>query len=275
MTSKVKRMMAESVAFFEEEKRPSGRSKDSIVKQRKVFSDCLEKGKNYDVSLYTQDSLKVLEKSFEQIVTEQKNVLPDIDTQSLQFQIEYMKSQFEVFREQANYHFLFNCLNMLSCLLVSDVKKAQLFLEEFSNIYRYVLVATERPLISLNEELEFIHSYLFLQQINFGENLTCVVNVPSELLHFLVPPLSLQILVENAIKHNTISQTSPLNIEITCEGEFLILKNMVQPKMSVTSTNMGQKILINRYALLSKLSPAFLVVNNYYVARIPLISKNI
>jgi len=271
MTNSTIKSTVESTVLFEEKNRSTRISNDRIVEQRIDIVDRLGNGMNTMESLYAKDSLQLLEKSFKKTVAEQTKVFPDVDIQFLRFQMEYMKSQFEVYREQVNYHFLFNCLNLLSCLMISDVKKAQLFIEEFSNIYRYVLKATEQPVVTLNEELGFIHSYLFLQQINLGKNLTYIENVPSGLLQLFVPPLSLQVLIENAIKHNIVSKTSPLSIEIACEEDFLIVKNKIQPKISVTSTSQGHKNLINRYALLGKLTPTFMVVNSYYVARIPLI----
>jgi two-component system, LytTR family, sensor kinase len=189
--------------------------------------------------------------------------------ENLQKQLSQIK--FEVLKSQINPHFMFNSLNVLSGLINVDVGKAQLFIDEFSHIYRYVLETIEQPVVTLNKELEFMRSYLFLQQIRYGNSLTYSVNIPSELLPMLVPPLSLQVLLENAMKHNIVNEEKPLKIEIYSEGDFLFIKNPVQPKISGTSTGLGLKNLIKRYALISKLEPKFKVEDNYYIARIPLI----
>ena len=186
-------------------------------------------------------------------------------------QEELSQIKFEVLKSQINPHFMFNSLNVLSGLINVDVARAQLFIDEFSHIYRYVLETIEQPVVSLNKELEFMRSYLFLQQIRYGENLTFTVNVTAELLPLVIPPLSLQVLLENAIKHNVVNESKPLKIEILSEDGFLIVKNNIQPKISGTSTGLGLKNLVKRYALVSKIEPSFKVVNNQYVAKIPLI----
>lgn len=184
---------------------------------------------------------------------------------------ELSQIRFEVLKSQINPHFMFNSLNVLSGLINVDVVKAQLFIDEFSHIYRYVLETIEQPVVSLNKELEFMRSYLFLQQIRYGESLTYSVNINAGHIQFLVPPLSLQVLLENAMKHNIVNEDKPLKIEIYSERNFLFIKNPIQPKISGTSTGLGLKNLIKRYALISKLEPEFKIENNYYIARIPLI----
>ncbi len=186
-------------------------------------------------------------------------------------QEELSQIRFEVLKSQINPHFMFNSLNVLSGLINVDVSKAQLFIDEFSQIYRYVLETIEQPVVSLSKELEFMRSYLFLQQIRYGKNLTFTVNIPVELFPLVVPPLSLQVLLENAIKHNIVNETKPLKIEILSEDGFLVIKNNIQPKISGTSTGLGLKNLVKRYALISKVEPLFQVVDNHYVAKIPLI----
>jgi len=186
-------------------------------------------------------------------------------------QQELSQIKFEVLKSQINPHFLFNSLNVLSGLINSDVAKAQLFIDEFSQIYRYVLETIEQPVVTLGKELDFMRSYLFLQQIRYGESLTYSVDIIAKQLQLLVPPLSLQVLLENAMKHNIVNEEKPLKIEIYSDGDFLNIKNLIQPKISGTSTGLGLKNLIKRYALISKLEPIFKVENNYYIAKIPLI----
>jgi sensor histidine kinase YesM len=157
-------------------------------------------------------------------------------------------------------------------LVSSDAQKAQLFIEEFSQVYRYVLETIEHSVSTLNKELDFMRSYLYLQQIRYGENLTYAVNIPASLMNSFLPPLSLQIVLENAIKHNIANESSPLHIDIYHETSYLIVKNRIQPKFSMgKSTGIGLKNLQKRYALISELPPSFNVENHFFIARLPLI----
>lgn len=190
-------------------------------------------------------------------------------------QEELSRIKFEVLKSQINPHFMFNSLNVLSGLINKDVTKAQQFIDEFSHIYRYVLETIEQPVTTLGKELDFMNSYLFLQQIRYGENLTYSVNIPAELLSLAMPPLSLQVVLENAIKHNIVNESKPLKIEIFSEGNFLVVKNNLQPKISQgASTGLGLKNLIKRYALICKPEPVFKVETNHYIAILPLIDTD-
>lgn len=187
-------------------------------------------------------------------------------------QTELAQIKFEVLKSQINPHFMFNSLNVLSALINKDVKKAQEFIDEFSMIYRYVLETIEQPVTTLGKELEFMRSYFFLQQIRYGENLTYSVNITAGLMELFLPPLSLQVVLENAMKHNIINQSKPLHIEISNEALTLVVKNNIQPKISKgTSTGLGLKNLIKRYAFISSLEPEFKVETSHYIARLPLI----
>ncbi len=187
-------------------------------------------------------------------------------------QKELLGMRFEMLKNQINPHFLFNSLNVLSGLINTDIKKAQLFIDEFSKIYRYVLEMIEQPVATLKDEAGFMRSYLFLQQIRYGSNLSFSVNLPSGMLSMKLPPLSLQTLLENAIKHNIVNEERPLNVEIFCENNYLIVRNNIQPKISGKSTGVGLRNLIKRYALICDMKPSFGISDNYYIAKIPLIS---
>ncbi|MGQ7869901.1 sensor histidine kinase [Sunxiuqinia sp. sy24] len=189
-------------------------------------------------------------------------------------QEELSQIKFEVLKSQINPHFLFNSLNVLSGLVSVDSAKAQLFIDEFSHIYRYVLETIEQPVVTLNKELDFMRSYLFLQQIRYGDSLTYEVTISVELLQQVLPPLSLQVVLENAIKHNIVNEIKPLKIELFSEDNFLVVKNNIQLKTAGTSTGLGLKNLEKRYALISKLAPQSMVVNNHYIAKLPLINPD-
>jgi two-component system, LytTR family, sensor kinase len=121
-------------------------------------------------------------------------------------------------------------LNVLSSLISKDTSKAQQFIDEFSQIYRYVIETIEKTVVTLKKELSFVRSYIFLQQIRYGENLNFTVNLPSDLLNLYMPPLSLQVVLENAIKHNIVNESHPLHINIFHDSFWLIVSNSIQPK---------------------------------------------
>ena len=186
---------------------------------------------------------------------------------------ENMVTRFEALKNQINPHFLFNSLNTLSSLVHEDVQKSEEFIDEFSNIYRYILDRQDKMVSSVAEEIEFIKSFFHLLKIRFGEALITDIKVEQEKLDYFIPTLSLQLLVENAIKHNRITKTQPLTIRIKVEDDFLIVTNNFQPRSEVTtSTKVGLNNLKERYAILCDvLTPAFLIDGDEYVAKIPLI----
>ncbi len=188
-------------------------------------------------------------------------------------QEELSQIKFEVLKSQINPHFMFNSLNVLSGLINKDVKKAQQFIDEFSHIYRYVLETIEQPVATLAKELDFTRSYLFLQQIRYGNDLSYSINISAGLLELLLPPLSLQVVLENATKHNIVNEKKPLQIEIYNEGRVLIIKNNIQPKISKgVSTGLGLKNLVKRYSMISAEEPEFTVETSHYIAKLPLIN---
>lgn len=188
---------------------------------------------------------------------------------------ELAQIKFEVLKSQINPHFMFNSLNVLSGLIHKDIDRAQQFIDEFSHIYRYVLESIEQPVTSLAKELDFLRSYLFLQQIRYGEYLSFTIDIPASLLEMVLPPLSLQVVLENATKHNIVNESKPLLIEIYNEGMFLAVKNNIQPRISNSmSTGLGLKNLVKRYSLISNLEPSFKIETNHYIARLPLIKTD-
>ena len=243
-----------------------------ISGRRGIIIDISER-KRYETGLLkAKQELEMVNNNLEHMVAERTHELMSANDQLLRVQKENLQSQFEILRQQINPHFLFNSLNVLSGLISKDVSKAQLFIDEFSHIYRYVLETIEQPVSTLSKELDFMRSYLYLQQMRYGENLTWTVNIPASLLELALPPLSLQVVLENAIKHNIVNEAKPLLIEIFSRDKALIIKNLLQPKISKgSSTGLGLKNLVKRYGLISSLTPVFSIENNHYVATLPLI----
>jgi len=185
---------------------------------------------------------------------------------------ELSRIRFEVLKSQINPHFLFNSLNVLSSLISQDTRKAQQFIDEFSLIYRYVLETIEKKVVSLSDELEFTRSYIFLQQIRYGENLVFGINLDAGLMDRWLPPLSLQVVLENAIKHNVIGGNQRLHVDIFAENGWLVIRNNLQRKISSgKSTGVGLVNLTSRYELISREKPSFKVEDGYYVVKLPLI----
>ena len=180
--------------------------------------------------------------------------------------------RFEMLKTQINPHFLFNSLNVLSGLISIDTARAQVFIEAFAGIYHYVLETLEKQVVTLEEELGFARSYMLLQQIRHGEQVTFTVHLPSGTLRMFLPPLSLQTILENAIKHNATKSSRPLEIRVTTDGMWLEIRNSLIPKTSgISSTGVGQKNLTRRYRMICDRVPVFMVENDEYVAKLPLI----
>ena len=181
-------------------------------------------------------------------------------------------NKFETLKNQLNPHFLFNSLNVLSSLIKRDTLKAQEFVDEFSSVYRYTLDVIEKPVIELKEELEFARSYLYLQRIRFEDAVLTEINVNASMLNKYVPPLALQTILENAFKHNKASAGKPLKLRIYNEGNVLIVTNNLQPKINLSdSKGVGLNNLKKRYEYLGNKEPQFLISENDYTAKIPLL----
>jgi two-component system, LytTR family, sensor kinase len=141
---------------------------------------------------------------------------------------QHVSSQLEGLRNQVNPHFLFNSLNTLTYLIPEDSDKAVRFVQQLSKVYRFILESRESGLIPLQEEVEFLNAYIFLQKERFGDNLHVQLADLSQASSVYIVPLSLQMLFENAIKHNVISTEKPLSIEVYMENDHLIVRNNLQ-----------------------------------------------
>ncbi|WP_308992438.1 histidine kinase [Mariniflexile litorale] len=182
--------------------------------------------------------------------------------------------QFETLRTQVSPHFLFNSLNALTSLIKTDKEKALRFTKEFSKIFRNTLELKKKNLTTLKEELEHVNAYLYLQKMRFDSNLNTNINIDSEFFYDYLPPFSLQMVIENAIKHNIITIESPLKIEIKTKDSFLVVTNNLQPRqITEDSTKTGVKNIISRYKYISELEPTFEVIDNLFYVKLPLIKE--
>lgn len=167
---------------------------------------------------------------------------------------EQIRSQFENLKNQINPHFLFNSFSTLIALIETDTDSAVEYVGELSNLFRSILEYKDQDIIRLEEELKIVENYYNLQRKRYGKNLILTLNIKPEFMSLKIPPMTLQMLIENAIKHNIISKDKPLDIEIFCDEkkEMLYVENNLQPmKENVVSTGTGIKNILNRYRLLT------------------------
>ena len=183
-----------------------------------------------------------------------------------------MQQQLDNLKGKVNPHFLFNSLNTLSSLIYIDPAKAEQFVEELSAVYRYMLKNNEDDLATLKEEIDFINSYFILIKIRFADGISTSVDVDQELNNYKLPAISLQILVENAIKHNIISKSEPLHISLSTQNETLVVSNNLQKKpQTLGSEKMGLNYIISKYALVNKKGVEIDEGQEYFTVRLPLI----
>ncbi len=163
---------------------------------------------------------------------------------------ENIASQYEALKNQVNPHFLFNTLNALSSLIYEDPDKAVQFINKFSDVYRYVLDSKDKEVIPLKEEIDFVRSYFYLLKTRYENNLE--VSIDDNLPDGFVPPMAIQLLVENAIKHNVIADDSHIRIDILREGDYIIVENNVKLKnINGKSSGLGIENIRSRYTFLS------------------------
>lgn len=159
-------------------------------------------------------------------------------------------ARYTALQSQLNPHFLFNSLNTLIAEIEYNPTNAVSFTRNLSNVYRYVLQCQDKALVPVAEELTFMKAYLFLHEVRLGNCITSEVEIPADCMDCLVPPLTLQLLVENIIKHNSITASKPLTIHIRVEGDYLVVSNVIHAKQSTTSSGVGLKNLSNRCKLI-------------------------
>jgi sensor histidine kinase YesM len=167
---------------------------------------------------------------------------------------ENLQSQLEGLKGQVNPHFLFNSLNSLSSLIADEPDKAEKFLDEMSKVYRYLLRNNEDGLATLDKEMQFIQSYFHMLKTRYGDGMDMEVNIDGQYLNYLLPPLTLQMLVENAVKHNMILKDSPLQILImtTNSGKLIVTNNLQRKTRNVSSNKVGLSNIVKKYQLMKE-----------------------
>ncbi len=174
------------------------------------------------------------------------------------FQIEIVKQerkqielQLKALKSQLSPHFLFNCLNTISSLIYKDENSAEKFIRRLAKMYDFTLKSYHQKLITVQQELDFVNSYIFLLQTRFKNKFSVVISVSDAVLLTKIPPLTLQMLVENAVKHNQLLQEKPLEILISSTKTAIIVENVItKTPLNVTSFNIGLNNINSRYLLL-------------------------
>jgi sensor histidine kinase YesM len=191
-------------------------------------------------------------------------------SKSVRLERDNIEARYEALRAQINPHFLFNSLNSLTTM-VEDNKPVVDYIKNLSDLLRYMLKNGEKELVLLRDEMSILHSYINLQQTRFPETLRIKVDVGENYYHYAVPPLVLQMLVENCLKHNIISRENPLNIEIVTMKESIIVSNNLQRKPLVDSTGHGLKNITGRYNFFTSRKVEIIETANSFKVVIPLL----
>lgn len=186
-----------------------------------------------------------------------------------------LQSQFDSLKNRVNPHFLFNALTSLSVLISEDRLKAGLFVDELSSVYRYLLQAGQRPFVTLADELTFLTSFRYLLDARFGSKLRWEITIDDHLAERFLPPLTLQLLIENALQHNRLLADQPLTLSIrTTPDGYLEVSNPIQRKKMTISTHQGELIrLAAHFAMLDLPQPVIKDDGKQFVVRLQLVER--
>ncbi|WP_228409786.1 sensor histidine kinase [Chryseobacterium sp. T16E-39] len=184
-----------------------------------------------------------------------------------------MSAELQALKLQIDPHFIFNNLSVLSELILENQQLGYEYSENFSKVYRYLVVNSKKDVISLDEELKFLDSYIFLITKRIGEGVSFEISINPELRSMMIPPLTLQFLVENAIKHNQTLKSNPLQIKIyTLTSKNLVVCNTLIPLINKSeSSKVGIRNIMNRFELLGEKKPLILKTEKDFIAKIPLL----
>lgn len=201
----------------------------------------------------------------------------ELDTKIVQqLDKELMSAELNSLKGELDPHFVFNSLTTLSHLISVDAEKAQMFTHKLAQVYKYLLINKDRELISLNEEMKFADDYFFLLRMRYDDKLSLSFSIGEYTEKIMVVPCSLQLLIENAIKHNQFSYEEPLKINIELNGEYLNVANNLRIKQYVPdSTRIGLLNLSNRYRLIYNKKIIIDKGEDMFVVKLPLIKQNI
>jgi len=204
-----------------------------------------------------------------------KNYISRIIIAEKQIQVakeETAKFQYETLKNQINPHFLFNSLNVLSSLIYQNVDKADAFIINMSNIYRYILDHQDDDIVKLEDEIKFVEKYTYLQAIRYDQNFNILIKNTDAFKEKWIVPMALQLILENVLKHNIISEKEPMTVEITTDKDYLLIINPLRPKQKrEISHNLGLKNIEKRYEILTDKKCSFIKTDIEFIVRLPLL----
>lgn len=211
--------------------------------------------------LHAKGFMEELKKTSKKEVVEQKLIAKSAN------------AQFESLKNQLDPHFLFNSLNVLSSLIDENPRQAQKFTASMSKIYRYVLEQKDKELVTVEDELEFAKTYCELLKTRFEDSVDFIFDVKKEDYRRFVVPLSLQLLLENCIKHNFATSSKPLIIKIYSENDTLCIENNLQVREQIKeSSGIGLANIVQRYSLLTKKNVFIEKSDDYFKVKLPVLS---
>lgn len=183
---------------------------------------------------------------------------------------EKTQAELSALKDQISPHFFFNTLSSLSTLVRNESKDTVLeFIQELSSTYRYTLASKQQDLVAIEDELTFVRSYLFLLKKRFGEKLSVHIDIPKELGKRQLPPISLQVLVENAVKHNIMTRDRPLEIRFFVDQHYLVVENNLQEQQQSSGMGLGLENLSNRFRLLTQQEIIIEKDANRFIVKLP------
>ena len=187
---------------------------------------------------------------------------------------EQLELQFEALKTQLSPHYLFNSLNTISSLIYKDLNLSEEYIRKLAGTYQYILKSDQIPLIELKDEIQFIKDYCYLLEIRFGKALRCYMDVQKIYEKMLIPPISIQILVENAVKHNVFDDEYPLEVDIITKNNSVFVKNKIleSPK-NRESFKIGLGNIRKRYEVFTE-KKIKIKKNDYFEVELPLLTNN-
>ena len=191
-------------------------------------------------------------------------------SKSIRLERDNIEARYEALRAQINPHFLFNSLNSLTTM-VEDNKPVVDYIKNLSDLLRYMLKSSEKEMVLLREEITILNSYISLQLMRFPGSLEIKVDVPENYYHYAVPPLVLQMLLENSLKHNIISRENPLKVEIRADKDSISVSNNLQKKSGVDSTGQGLINITGRYRFFTSRKVEITETDDRFKVTIPLL----
>lgn len=198
----------------------------------------------------------------------------ELDTKIVdQLDKELSQAELQVLNNEMDPHFIFNSLNTLNHLILNQPEQAHRFNNRLAQVYKYFLLNKNKELIPLQDEMEFIEDYFYLLQIRHDNKLQLQTSLDDRSNKIMIPPFSLQILVENAIKHNEFTEANPLYIKVSVNDHYVQVSNNIKPKLyAVNSTGIGLKNLSSRYKLLLKKDIMIATSHEKFIVKLPLIT---